>query len=328
MELGTDHPGDMDVIAKWVKPNIAVFSAFGDVPVHVEHFDEPEDLIKEDAKMLKYMKKGGAVILNADDPHVLKLKSKSKSQVYTVGLNQKADIQATNIKIKYSDFAGLKQPSGMTFKIEYKGHTVPVSINGVIGKQYVYPILSAIAIGQHFNIPSVELIPNISKYEPSPGRMRIIQGINNSTILDDTYNSSPVAVKKAIEGLSMIETAGRKIAVLGDMLELGRYSVSEHKKVGKLVYENKINLLLTVGPRARDIAKMALEEGMKEESVYAFDHVSEIADGIHELVKEGDIILFKASQGIRLEKAVEMVMEHPEDKKNLLARQDDGWSRR
>jgi UDP-N-acetylmuramoyl-tripeptide--D-alanyl-D-alanine ligase len=155
----------------------------------------------------------------------------------------------------------------------------------------------------------------------------LIEGIKNSFILDDTYNSSPVALEAALDTLEEL-SGKRKIAVLGDMLELGKFTVYEHKKVGKLLVDKKINMLFAVGPRAKFIAEEARILGFNEKKIFEFSTSDEAKAAVQEKIKEDDLILVKGSQGIRMEKIVEEIMAHPEKKEELLVRQDPEWLRR
>ena len=146
-------------------------------------------------------------------------------------------------------------------------------------------------------------------------------------IIDDTYNASPVALEEAQNAVKEIQTAGRKIAVIGDMMELGKYSVDEHKKAGAQA-ANIFNMLAVAGIRGRGIAEGALNEGMNEGDIFQFDDSREAGNFLHGIIKAGDIILVKGSQSMRMERAVAILMAHPEDAKKLLVRQDAEWKKR
>ena len=150
--------------------------------------------------------------------------------------------------------------------------------------------------------------------------------MNSSVIIDDTYNSSPVAAKAAIEVLKDIE-GKRKIAVLGDMLELGRYTEEEHRTLGEIVC-GVADVLVIVGPRSKFIGDGALEKGFKEKNIIYFDNSTKAGEFLKGFIKKSDVILMKGSQGVRLERAVEAIMAYSEQKKILLCRQDKEWRNR
>jgi UDP-N-acetylmuramoyl-tripeptide--D-alanyl-D-alanine ligase len=327
VETGIDRPGDMDKSAKFLKPEIAIVTAFGKVPAHVEYFDSPEDVMKEEGKLINYVREGGSVFLNADDPDVLKLKSKSKVKVYTYGIeNEEADILASNSSINYE--GGL--PTGISFKINNEGNVIPIIIPKVLGEQYIYPTLAAIMVGKVLGISPAVSAAVINKFKPAPGRMNIIPAQNNSLVIDDTYNASPLAMHKALETLEKIDCEGNKIAILGDMLEIGRFSHSEHLKVGEAVAKSDIDYLITVGLRSEDIATGANESGMAKKRIFIFKESAEAIETVKELMteKEGSVILAKGSQGIRVEKIVREIIENPADSAKLLVRQEKEWLNR
>jgi UDP-N-acetylmuramoyl-tripeptide--D-alanyl-D-alanine ligase len=147
-----------------------------------------------------------------------------------------------------------------------------------------------------------------------------------STIIDDTYNSSPVAMDEAIGVLREIKSK-RKIAVLGDMLELGKFTQEEHFNVGQKIFD-VVDILVVVGHRSKFIKEGALEKGFLEKNIYHFNDSRAVSIFLEEIVKKGDLILIKGSQGVRLERAVEAIMKHKELKGTLLCRQDKEWQNR
>jgi len=150
-------------------------------------------------------------------------------------------------------------------------------------------------------------------------------------VIDDTYNSSPFACESALKTLKEIKTkntSGRKIAILGDMLELGRHTLEAHQNIGKIAKENlneENDFLMVVGPRAKGIKEGALESGMKKENIFEFLNSVEAGNFIKTFIQKGDIILVKGSQGIRMEHVVEAILLDQKNKKNLLVRQDEEW---
>lgn len=191
----------------------------------------------------------------------------------------------------------------------------------------------------------------VSIYEPPKGRMRILPGLKGSIIIDDTYNSSPAAVEAALDTFALLKkdiasrqtgvqpiqadqhsshaglSAGRQVAVLGDMLELGKHSVDEHRKMGALAAK-RADLLVTVGIRARDIALGALEEGMSEKVILQYDNAEQAGEELQAMLSDGDCVLVKGSQSIRTEKIVQRLMLEPERAGELLVRQEADWKRR
>ena len=150
--------------------------------------------------------------------------------------------------------------------------------------------------------------------------------MNGSLVIDDSYNSSPAAVEEALGALALVTDASRRIAVLGDMLELGRYSMSEHERIGELAAETA-DVIVSVGPRAKAIHHAALSAGKSEEASMAFATSDEAAEVLAGLVQKGDVVLVKGSQSIRMERIVEALLADPADQ-NKLVRQEKEWKQR
>ena len=320
LELGAGKPGDIERATRIVTPDVAVVTRFGDVPVHVEFFKNPDELFEEKAELVKALRPTGVIIVNADDERVLALREKTKAMSLTFGLNEGAMFRATNIHTAYEDGA----PVGTTFKLEHDGSVFPVEMRGVLGVQPVYSALAGISVGAYLKLNIVDIIGRLSSHISPVGRMRIIPGLKGSTIIDDTYNSSPVAAVAAVEALKSIKTKGKRIAVLGDMLELGKFTIDEHKKIGKLAGKF-CDIIVAVGPRAQYIAEGALDADMSEKNIIDFDDSRLAGKYVESIIGEGDVVLVKGSQGIRMERAVEEVMAEPWRAGELLVRQEEEW---
>ncbi len=323
LEVGADRPGDIKKVTKWLKPDIVVLTAFAKVPVHIEFFKDRESVIREKRYLVEALKKEGTLIINGDDEDSLKIKENSKNISIIYGTNNLADIIATEIKNYYGPDENIE---GITFKVIYQDNIVPVVIKGSLGVKSIYSSLAAIAVGltQKVNIvKSGEALLNLGI---SKGRMNIIEGIKNTTIIDDTYNSSPVALISALDTLNdiQIKSKARKIAVLGDMMELGKHSVEEHYAAGKYVAKT-CDILITVGIRSRKIAEGALDGLLSEKSIFQFENSREAGKFLQDILRENDIILVKGSQSTRMEKVVEEVMLAPEKVDEYLVRQEKEW---
>ena len=321
LEVGVGKPGDMRQTASWLKTDAVIITAIGETPVHIEFFNSRDHLVKEKSGLIKTLKKDGLLILNADDKTVLELKTKSKNRTLTYGFNEDADVRGSEESIFYSD-SGL--PQGIIFRVDEGGNSLPVIIEGVFGKNHLYASLAALAFfyGLKFNI--LDAINALKNYDVPPGRMRLLSGINNSLIIDDSYNSSPFACESALKTLGEIKSVGRKIAVLGDMLELGKYTEESHKNIGKIAEKNA-EILIVVGPRAKTIEEGAVLAGMNEKNIFEFNNSRETGEFLKTFVKNGDLVLVKGSQGMRMERAVEAVLKDKENKEKLLVRQDKEW---
>jgi UDP-N-acetylmuramoyl-tripeptide--D-alanyl-D-alanine ligase len=238
VEAGIDHPGDMDFVNSFIKSDVVVFTKFPETPVHVEFFDSPQEVIKEKKKLIKSLKKEGVLVLNNDDKEVLKIREDSGKRAVTFGLENGADVLGSNLEVVYEN----EKPRGLSFKINIDGKSFPANLKGVLGIQHVYPVLGALAVGKALNLNPLNLLNTFRNYIPLPGRMRILDGIYGSTIIDDTYNSSPVALEEALKTLGSLNNV-RKIAVLGHMAELGKYTKDEHEKVVSDIFKTLEKLI-------------------------------------------------------------------------------------
>ena len=318
LEMGVDRPKDMEKMVSWVKPYAAVITAVGTVPVHVQYFSGPEELINEKRKLVECLSDNNWAILNIDDKAAANFRKNTKAQTITYGFSESADLSASNYKM---------DGDGIVFKVNYKGNIVPVRLDKFFGRHNVYIILAAIGAGLACGINLVKSVEAVSEMKPLLGRMNLLKGVSGSLIFDDSYNSSPIAVEAAVEVLSEYP-AKRRIAVLGDMKELGVFSQSEHKRIGEMLRAKDIWLLFTVGPEAKFIAEGARRSGFDAFKIFEFSGSAEAGEAVKNIIQEGDLILVKGSQSARMEKVVEKIMAHPEDKENLLVRQEEEWKNR
>lgn len=326
LEIGVRKPGDIKKnILPWLKIDILIVTRFPEKPVHVEFFENVDKLIEEKSSLVKALKKNGLLILNQDDDRVYSLHDKSKERAVSFGQDENSTYRILYPNYNYENIDGVEVPAGINFRIQHKGHVFPVVVSSVLGLHNVVQVTSAIACANELGIDMLESIKNISDYKTPPGRLSLLEGIKNSFIIDDTYNSSPAAAHEAVEVLKEFK-GGRKIAILGDMLELGKYTEEEHLKLGEKVRE-AIDVLITVGPRARIIADV-VKDKIAEENIFCFDKYEEVIPVIEKIISEKDIILVKGSQKMRLEKIVEKIMKNKENKKSLLCRQDKEWENR
>lgn len=325
LEMGADKPGDIGYLLSIVRPKIGVVTAIGEIPAHVEFFAGPEELAKEKAKLPASLPVNGYAILNFDDDTVLAMKSGTKAHPLTFGLGEGASVRATDIHLFFRRENG-EPAAGLSFKANYKGSIVPVRLLNVFGKHQVYAALAGIAAGSALNMNLVEISQALANYKSPPGRLNLLKGIKNTVILDDTYNASPMATRAALETLAEIslENNGRKIAVLGDMLEIGKYSVEAHQTIGQIA--RKIaDVIFTVGPRAKFIAEEAESLGFSKDKIFRFDDSVSAGKELQKIIQEGDVILVKGSQSMRMEKIVEEIMAEPLRAKELLVRRGEEW---
>src|SRR3989344_5629094 len=319
LEYGADKPGDIKRLVEKFRPHIGIVTAVGEIPVHVEFFSGSEAVAREKSRLIEALEPTGYAILNSDDDVVLDMKKRTKATVVTYGFGEGAEVRVSNFDYKTDN----NIPLGTSFKLHYGPNSfVPVNVMGSLGPSQAYAAAAAAAVGIALDMNLVEISDALSYYDGPKGRLKILAGVKNSWIIDDTYNASPASTHLALDTLKSLP-AKRKIAVLGDMLELGKYTIQAHQAVGDLA-GSFVDLLICVGSKAKFIADSA-ENQMPKENIFIFEESDMAKNKIQELVKEGDLILVKGSQGVRMEKIVEEIMAEPDKKKELLVRQSKKW---
>ena len=308
LEMGVDKPKDMDYLLRIVRPDIAVFTSVGEVPVHVENFLSRNELLKEKAKLALAVPRSGFVVYDNDSPDWPELfNGKVRAGRISYGLMNDADIKAHRPEIRFANGeAATPIPFGIAFKIEHKGSTVPFRIDGVFSDAGAYLAGAASAVGIIFGMNLIEISSAFLSYVPPSGRMNLLNGIKGSYILDDTYNSSPSSLRLALDTLPALP-AKRKIAVLGDMLELGEFSEPAHRDAGRHMAK-VCDIVFAVGLRMQFAKDELIARGFKEnENVFYFEDSESAVSEVKKIIREGDLILVKGSRAMRMEKVVEEI---------------------
>lgn len=321
LEAGVDRPGDMAQLATWLKPDMVVLTRFPDVPVHIEYFANPEAVVAEKMELVYALRPDGVVVYNHDDETIVQALKNVRHKQIGFGRYAPTDFTAQNDETTYEH----GRPVGVSYTVTHGEESCQCMIRGTLGTHMLYTYTAALATAYQYGMKLGDIATNLEAHTPPPGRMRILAGIQDSVILDDTYNASPLATEYALRSLYSLKTE-RKIAVIGDMLELGQYSVEEHKKIGILAGE--VDMLIALGVRSRTIAKYAMQHGLSEKHVLQYDDVIRAAEELAPKIKPGDVVLVKASQGIRAERLVKRLLANPDDAKSSLVRQSDAWLQR
>ncbi len=325
LEMGADHPGDIKYLTELAPCKIGVVTGIG--PAHLEFFESIEKIVKEKRVIVSHLQSEGFAVLNRDDEKVFEMRDKTRAKVLTYGFFADAEVRAQEDGM----IGGGVGISGMNFKLSYAGAVVPIFLPGVLGRQHIYAALAGAAVGITYGMNLVEVAESLKKYQAPKGRMNLIPGIKRTLIIDDTYNASPIPVEAALKVLQSIKLPAeddKKFAVLGDMLELGSFSEEGHKQVGRAAAASGVDYLVTVGERSRDIARAAKEAGIGEDRVSNFPTPEEAGIFVQGKMKQGDVVLVKGSQGIRMEKVVKELMAEPLRAYELLVRQDASWARK
>ena len=256
-------------------------------------------------KIVKTLPDYGFLILNSDDETAREIKKESSASSLTYGFQKGADFQATDININLD---------GTNFKINHQGNIVPFWLNKLFGKELIYSALAGICLGTIKKINLVDMSQTLKSYKSLPGKMRLIEGVKNSLVLDDSKNATPFSMIEALEILGKLPlrfqknsgAQGRKIAVLGDILGVGKYTIEAHEAIGENAAQNS-DLLFTVGLRARFIAQAAGNKGMREENIFTFDTTKEAKIQLQKEIKQNDLILIDGSSEMKMGEIVEEI---------------------
>ena len=296
IEMGMNHLGEISELTKIAKPTISVITNVG--TSHIGYLGSRENILKAKLEILEGMEKKILVINNDNDLlHDCYLKNKDENiEIYTYGIENKSDTMAEDIILKenYSEF--ICKIKGEKFKIN-----VPVG-----GIHFVYNALCAVTVGNLLDLNFEQIKKGIETFELTKKRMDIKDLKNGVKIINDSYNANFESMQASLKYLSGFKN--RKIAVLGDMFELGDFSEEFHKKVGKEVKENNIDILICSGKLAKYIVQSAEKNGMKKENIYYFENKVKIIDFIKNIWKENDVYLFKASNGMKFFELAETLL--------------------
>jgi UDP-N-acetylmuramoyl-tripeptide--D-alanyl-D-alanine ligase len=301
LEYGADRPGDIKTLLRIARPNVSVVTAIGDYPVHVEFYAGPEGVAREKGRLVECLPASGVAVLNADDKTVMHMEPRTRARVATFGFEKGAGVRVS----RFENRADGDRPLGIAFRLEHAGASVPVRIEGAFGKTRAYASAAAAAVGLIFGMNLAKIAEALREYHPADSRMQLVPGIKYTYLIDDSYNASPLSMHAALDTLKDLPAA-RRIAVLGDMLEIGKYTPEAHERVGRLAAASA-DILFTVGPRAKFIAEAARAAGMKRADIHSFDTADEAGEPLQTLMKKGDLVLVKGSHAMELNKVVEEV---------------------
>lgn len=289
LEMGFYVIGEIALLADIALPAVGVVTNIG--TVHAERAGSQEAIYRGKAELVQALPSDGVAILNMDDPNVKRMAAETKARVFMYGLDPAADLWADKV-----EGLGL---DGVRFRVHYAGETLQVRIP-LLGRHSVHTALRAAAVGLVEGMEWPEILAGLRIGNPQL-RLMAVQGRNGSLLLDDTYNASPESTVAALNLLDELE--GRKVAVLGDMLELGQYEVQGHQIVGTLAAK-VADILVTVGPRARIIAQAALAAGLKADAVTQFETSDQALGFLKQSLAQGDVVLVKGSRAVQMEKIV------------------------
>ena len=291
IEMGMNQLREISNLTKIAKPTVAVITNVG--TAHIGNLGSRENILKAKLEILEGLEENGILVINNDNDMLNKWNRENKNKsfkVITFGMENKSNIMPYDVQLS---------ENGSTYKIDIEGKTYNVNIS-VGGNHFVLNSLCAIAIGRIFNIKMEDILDGIANFELTKRRMQVEKNKQGITIINDCYNANYDSMKAGIEYLAKIN-AKNKIAVLGDMLELGNFAKELHERVGKEVAKNNIDVLITVGDLSKYIASEAKRMGLSDKNIFCYKTNKEAIKKIKEISKEGDAILLKASNGLNFQ---------------------------
>lgn len=291
IEMGISDFGEMSVLANMTQPDIAVLTNVG--KCHLENLKDLQGVLKAKTEMLRFLKKGGTAILNGDDENLRKADIPEGAKVVFYGLNENNDVFATDIKSDNETFTD--------FTVHTKEGKFTARIHA-LGNHMVQNALAAVSVARELALSENEIVEGLKNYRTIGGRANVIK-TEKLTIIDDCYNANPESMKASLKTLSNFE--GRRVALLGDMKELGEKEKELHKEIGELAASLKLDLIITVGDLALEMYKAARPHIDAE----WYQSIEEAKLYMYEMLTIGDTVLVKASHSMKFDELVELIKE-------------------
>jgi len=324
LEVGSGKPGDLAHILKIVTPHAVVVTSLPEIPVHVEAYTSPEAVREEEFSPALALKASSPLIVPADDSYTLDSAVRTTARIFSYGTAEGSLVRLTERGFYESspqEVVGMRAHVTTTATASLPSDQGELIVEGSVGFVQLLPAAAAITVGLAFDIPLTTSLEALASYVPPPGRGRLISGKRGALIIDDSYNASPSAVEQALGTLKKFPYAKRRIAILGDMLELGRYSVMEHQRIAEIA-DVSADLVVAVGIRAR-----AFTVALTHSKTLQYDTSRAAVEALPDLIQEGDVVLVKGSQSIRMERIVEALLADPLDAA-ILVRQEKAWKKK
>lgn len=308
VELGSDGPGQIKQFQKYLRVEIGVLTAI--VPEHMEYFGNLDAVAQEETAMAEFSTLN---LVNADMCPPEYLSGIAGHLTYAINTNTDADFKLANLK--FND-------DGCSFDVLDSGTKILSAKHAAFSEPQLYSVLAAVAVAYKLGLDEQAIQEGLAKIHPVPGRMQILPGVNDSKIIDDTYNSSPEAVKAALKTLYRMN-APQKIAILGNMNELGEFSKAAHQQIGQQCEPAQLSLVVTIGPDANKyLAPGAKAKGC---NVKIFDNPYDAGEFVKSQIKPGALVLAKGSQNkVFAEETVKLLLANPADVSKLV-RQSKTW---
>ncbi len=301
LEMGMSAPGEIAEMCRIAEPDIGIITNVA--PVHLEFFSSLQEIAAAKGELAEGLGRGGVLIYNEDDPLVRGIADRFVGNKISFGMSHHARVRADEIEI-----AGLEETR---FRLQIEG----IQMRAVIplaGAHFVMNLLPAVALAYHYRLAPEQILESLRHLQQAEMRGQILESRKGFAIIDDSYNSNPNALKAMVQTLAEVPGFRRKILVAGEMLELGKESGKLHFACGEWAARCGIDVLVAVRGNAREIAAGALATGISADQVHFFENVPAATDFILNLVRSGDLILIKASRGVRADKIVKALCNYAE----------------
>ncbi len=299
VELGMNHFGEMSRLTDITRPDVVVITNIG--TMHIEHLGSREGILQAKLEIMEGVSRQGLAVFNGDEPLLWNINGKTKCKTLYFGVrNEHNDVHATDI---------VQHEGGVNFIVEGLGHHFEVYLP-VEGEHNVYNALAAITVGLYLGVQPENIQKAMGKFQNTGMRQKTYEE-NGYTIIEDCYNAGPESTEAALTVLGDHQSEGRKIAVLGDMLELGHRSNAEHYRIGRIAAQ-KADMVLAYGKLASRYVDGAITGGMTQRNAMHFDTHEELVNALKSRARPGDVLLFKGSRGMRMELALNMFLDRTE----------------
>lgn len=311
LEMASDSFGEVAELARLTQPQVGVVTMINQT--HLSFLGSLDNIAAEKGRLIEALPFTGAAILNADDPRVAGMVPRTQARILTFGLTAGADVRATDLR---------QQRDGLHFTVHYEGKPYEGS-TPLLGKHQIYPVLAALTTGLTFDIPLEIALTAIENLPRMPGRMNLLPGRQGTLILDDSFNASPEATRAALDTLAELPGAN-KVAILGDMPDLGHIETEAHQELGRYAAK-KVDRLVTKGEAAQQIAAAARAAGLGKHATHVTFTSDDAVAAIADLLSPDTTVLVKGGTDVRMEQVVKKLLAHPARDQAQLVRQDPGW---
>ena len=294
VELGMNHAGEISTLVRVAEPEVRVWTNVGEA--HVGFFASVDAIADAKAEILEGAGRSTVLVANADDARIITRATGFRGRTVTFGVDREADVRATSIQDR-----GIE---GTSARVSTPRGTVELT-TPLVGRANLANILAATAVALEFDVPLADIAAKAGELRPASHRGEVVRLAGGVTVVDDSYNANPTATKRALDVLASA-AATRRIAVIGEMLELGDHAIGLHEGVGRAAAQAGVHILIAVGgPAAAALAKAAVSAGMADANVQYFATSDEAADLVLTLVQPGDVVLVKGSRGVKTDRVVE-----------------------